>query len=268
MPILAVDIGNTHTHFGIAGADGVDCVRSLPTSELKTKANVLWEWAASSAFEPNRLEGLAFCSVVPDRTPDLVGFTRSVFPGKPTFQLTHESDLGFPIEYPEPSQIGQDRLANAVAAKAIFGAPAIVIDAGTAVTLDVITQTKGYEGGIIAPGLDVMRRYLHEQTALLPRFNSDFQLDSSIGRSTTEAMQIGCLIGFRGMIGSLVEAIQTELEERGEVDIQVIATGRSSKILDSKKDFPMKIVPDLTLRGLFEVFCLNEASAKWIEPDD
>ena len=236
MPILAVNIGNTNTQFGIVGPDCVEGARSLPTDELSRKRNTLWEWVASPRFEPARVDGLAFCSVVPERTPHLVGFARSVLPGKPAFQLTYEADLGIPITYPVPSQIGQDRLANAVAAHALFGTPVIVVDAGTAVTLDVITQAEGYEGGIIAPGVDVMRRYLHEQTALLPRFESKFELDSSIGRSTTEAMQIGCLIGFRGMVGSLIESIRSELTERGEVDIQVIATGRASETLDSKKD--------------------------------
>jgi type III pantothenate kinase len=262
MPILAVDIGNTNTHFGIVGPDGVQSAGSMPTGKLGTKANALVELIASPDFATNRIEGLAFCSVVPKRTPDLVGFARSFLPGKPAFQLTHEADLGIPISYPMPSQIGQDRLANVVGAQVLCGAPAIVIDMGTAVTLDVITQALGYEGGVIAPGIDGLRRALHEQTALLPRLKTDFRLGSAIGKSTTEAMQIGCLIGFRGMVGSLAEAIRSELEDRGEAEIRLIATGGASALLYSKDDSEIILVPDLTLRGLFEAFCLNEASAQ------
>ncbi len=75
-------------------------------------------------------------------------------------------------------------------------------------------------------------------------------------------MQIGCMIGFRGMVGSLVKAIRSELEGRGEAEIRLIATGGASALLNSKDDFEITFVPDLTLRGLFEAFCLNEASAQ------
>ncbi|RKX33519.1 MAG: type III pantothenate kinase [Verrucomicrobia bacterium] len=262
MPILAIDIGNTHTHFGIVSADGVQSADSMPTGELRSKANALVELIGSPDFATHRIEGLAFCSVVPKQTPGLVAFARSFLPGKPAFQLTHEADLGIPVTYPIPSQIGQDRLANVAAAQSLYGAPAIIIDMGTAVTLDVITRTMGYEGGVIAPGIDLLRRTLHEQTALLPSLETDFRLGSSIGRSTTEAMQIGCLIGFRGMVGSLVEAIRSELETRGEEQIHLIATGGASALLNSRDDSGITFSPNLTLRGLFEAFCLNEAPAK------
>jgi type III pantothenate kinase len=234
----------------------------MPTGELKADDNALISWAASPESGMERVEGLAFCSVVPERTPDLVWFAQSLLPGKPAFQLTYESELGVPITYPTPSQIGQDRLANVVAAQSLFGAPAIVIDTGTAVTLDVITRANGYEGGVIAPGIDVMRRYLHEQTALLPNLESEFRLGSSIGKSTIEAMQIGCLIGFRGMVDSLASAIRSELEGRGETKIHLIATGGTSSLLEPKDDSRVIFVRDLTLLGLFEAFNLNEASAK------
>jgi type III pantothenate kinase len=260
MPILAVDIGNTNTHFGIVGPDEVQNADSMPTAALAKKANPLVELITSPGFASHRIEGLAFCSVAPQQTPDLVAFARILLPGKPAFQLTHVADLGIPISYPTPSQIGQDRLANAVAAQALYGAPAIVIDMGTAVTLDVITQAQGYEGGVIAPGIDGLRHALHEQTALLPKLKPDFRLGRAIGKSTTEAMQIGCMIGFRGMVGSLVKAIRSELENRGEAGIRQIATGGASPLLNSKDDFEIIFVPDLTLRGLFEAFRLNRAS--------
>jgi len=257
MPILAVDIGNTRTHFGIVDTQGARSVRAIPTHELGTKNNSLDQWTTSPEFKADRIDGLAFCSVVPERNQDLKDLASSRLPGKPTFQLTHQAELGLPISYPIPGQIGQDRLANAIAAQVLFGTPAVVVDMGTAVTLDVITQEGGYEGGIIAPGVELMLRALHEQTALLPGLDADHQLEGSIGRSTEEAMQIGCLTGFRGMVDSLVEAVRTELEGRGESDIHLIATGGAFPLLHSEKNPGIIHVPDLTLRGLFEAFCRN-----------
>ena len=132
----------------------------------------------------------------------------------PVFQLTCDKKLGVPIGYPRPAEIGQDRLANAAGAHALFGTPAIVIDMGTAVTFDIVTKTHGYEGGIIAPGVEVMRRYLHEQTALLPKLDDSLQIDRAIGQSTIEAMRIGTVIGFGGMIQALLDGVLAEPEPR------------------------------------------------------
>jgi type III pantothenate kinase len=162
-----------------------------------------------------------------------------------------------PLSYPKPWEIGEDRLANAAGAQAFCGTPVIVIDLGTAVTFDIVTRSRGYEGGIIAPGLDVMRRYLHEQTALLPLLDDSLDVPSAIGQSTIEAMRIGTVIGMGGMIQALLAAVLAELSRRGESLPRVLVTGGTAALLEKTLQPPATIVPDLTLRGLAAAWRLN-----------
>jgi type III pantothenate kinase len=109
--------------------------------------------------------------------------------------VSHKITLGVGIDYPKPETIGADRLANAAAAVALYGSPAIVVDFGTAVTFDVISAAGDYAGGVIAPGLNAMTDYLHNRTALLPRVSLR-EPHRAIGRSTVEAMRSGAIHGY------------------------------------------------------------------------
>ncbi len=129
---------------------------------------------------------------------------------------------GVGIDYPQPNTIGPDRLANAVAARHRFGAPVVVVDFGTAVTFDVVDRAGNYVGGIIAPGLAAMTDYLHEKTALLPRI-SIREVKSPIGKSTEQAMLVGAVHGYRGLIRELIMELKRELKVRR---LPVVATGR------------------------------------------
>ena len=152
------------------------------------------------------------------------------------------------IDYPKPEQIGADRLANTVAAVAEFGGPAIVIDFGTAVTFDVASIAGDYLGGAIAPGTASLRDYLHRSTALLPEIQLT-EPHSAIGKSTEEAMQIGAVIGYRGLIREILSSIKTELGG----DPQIIATGGDSVLISAGMPEITHLCPDLTLRGILRV---------------
>ena len=117
---------------------------------------------------------------------------------------------GIGIDYPKPATIGADRLANAIAAHARFGAPVVVVDFGTAVTFDVVDAAANYTGGIIAPGLSAMTDYLHEKTALLPRIKIA-EPESVVGKNTRGAMLSGAVHGYRGLIAELVRQLKREL---------------------------------------------------------
>jgi len=255
--LLCIDIGNTHTHYGVVAHGQALFLRELPTRAIDHPVEGLSPILDRLTVEYPALEGAAFCSVVPaaaqllGRVFELHRFTR------PLFELTADKRLGVPISYPKPWEIGQDRLANAAGAQAFCGTPAIVIDLGTAVTFDIVTRSHGYEGGIIAPGLDVMRRYLHEQTALLPLLDDSLDVPSAIGRSTIEAMRIGTVIGMGGMIQVLLAAVLAELGRRGEPLPRVLATGGTAALLEKTLQPPATIVPDLTLRGLAAAWRLN-----------
>ncbi|HEU5080280.1 MAG TPA: type III pantothenate kinase [Opitutaceae bacterium] len=255
--LLAIDIGNTHTHFGLIepGAAAL-WMRHIPTATIDQVGGGM-ELEISKISAETTLQGIAFCSVVPGATQKLNNVFDGLGLGKKVFHLTHEKKLGVPISYPRPQEIGQDRLANAAGAKALGPIPAIVIDMGTAVTFDIVTQLGGYEGGIIAPGVEVMRRYLHEQTALLPLLDDSIDVPRAVGKSTIEAMRIGTVIGFGGMIQSLLDAVTAELSARGEPPSRVLATGGSADLLKKTLRTSFELVPDLTLRGLATAWQLN-----------
>lgn len=254
--LLCIDIGNTSTHYGVTGPNGALFMRHLPTKTIDDPAVGMGPECKKILAEHPTVKGVAFCSVVPDASQRLLDvFARGL--RVPHFQLTHEKKLGVPISYPRPAEIGQDRLANAAGAHALVGMPAIVIDMGTAVTFDIVTQSLGYEGGIIAPGVEVMRRYLHEQTALLPELDESIDVPRTIGKSTVEAMRIGTVIGFGGMIEALLDAVQGELAARGEKPPQILTTGGSAALLEKVLRTSHRVVPDITLRGLAAAWELN-----------
>jgi type III pantothenate kinase len=150
------------------------------------------------------------------------------------------------IDYPEPDTIGADRLANAVAVKHHFGAPAVVVDFGTAVTFDLVDKKGNYIGGIIAPGLNAMTDYLHEKTALLPRIVIR-EVTAVIGKNTEQAMLIGAVHGYRGLIRELVRNLKRALKCRR---LPVVATGGYARLISAKLPEVTAVQPLLTLEGL------------------
>jgi type III pantothenate kinase len=172
-------------------------------------------------------------------------------------ELTPKTVRGVGIDYPKPSSIGPDRLANAVAARNRFGAPVVVVDFGTAVTFDVVNRAGNYAGGIIAPGLAAMTDYLHEKTALLPRITIR-EIKTSVGKSTEQAMLIGAVHGYRGLVRELIAELKRELHVK---KLPVVATGGYAKLIASKLPEIFAVAPDLTLEGLRLVW-LASATAK------
>ena len=239
--VTLVDIGNTHTHVArTAGA------RIVQQTDLLTK-----DWfqpGGHKAFVkfvgPKRPAAIAVCSVVPRATPRLRKIARCW--RSALFELNARTVSQVGVDYPRPETIGPDRLANAVAARQRFGAPVVVVDFGTAVTFDVVDRRGAYVGGIIAPGLAAMTDYLHEKTALLPRIKIR-DVTQAIGKSTEEAMLIGAVHGYRGMVRELITEVRAQL---GASRLPVVATGGYAKLVASKLAEVTDIEPDLTLDGL------------------
>ena len=157
-----------------------------------------------------------------------------------------DQPAGVGVDYPKPGTIGPDRLANAIAAKEHFGGPAVVVDFGTAVTFDVVNAKGNYVGGIIAPGLAAMTDYLHEKTALLPKIKIR-EVKSAIGKSTEQAMLIGAVQGYRGLVRELIGELKHELRAK---NLPVVATGGYAKLIATKLPEISAVRPDLTLEGL------------------
>ncbi len=245
--LLCVDIGNTHTHLALHRDGVLSAQRDIPTPLIEDSVVGLRPLLSSDLLGSS---AIAFCSVVPTATPKLLAMAAAC--GLPAWQLTHHVQLGVPITYPHPAEIGQDRLANAAGAHVLApGRPAIVIDLGTAVTFDLITPSGGYEGGIIAPGPALVTRYLHERTAQLPLVTDlSSPIESVIGKSTSEAIRIGAVIGFTGLIQALLDAVLAEFALRGLPPAEVFLSGGAAEIVRDRLRQNARIVPDLALLGL------------------
>jgi type III pantothenate kinase len=240
--LLLFDIGNTNTHLGLADGRRVFKQADMPT----------FAWMAGGAdgrvkrfVGREKITGAALCSVVPRATPFVKKYVRAAWKVEPR-EVRASTIRGVGIDYPKPNSIGPDRLANAVAARQRFGAPVVVVDFGTAVTFDVVDARGNYVGGIIAPGLAAMTNYLHEKTALLPKIKIR-DIRTAIGKSTEQAMLVGAVHGYRGLVRELIAELKRELRVR---KLPVVATGGYAKLIAARLPEISATAPDLTLEGL------------------
>jgi type III pantothenate kinase len=252
--LLLFDIGNTNTHLGLANSRRVVKQADIPTAAWLNGAA---ESRVMKFIGGARLEGVALCSVVPRATPLVCRMAKRLW-RLPCLELTPKTLRGVGIDYPQPHTIGPDRLANAVAARHRFGAPAVVVDFGTAVTFDVVDRAGNYVGGIIAPGLAAMTDYLHEKTALLPRIRVR-EVQSPIGKSTEQAMLVGAVHGYRGLIRELVRELKCELKARR---LPVVATGGYASLIAAKLPEITAVDSLLTLEGLRLVWQFHQQESR------
>ncbi len=263
--ILLFDIGNTHTHLGLADKRRVRKRADILTDGWFDRRGQAW---LKDFIGPQTVDGAALCSVVPGATPLARRASESLIGTRPPrrrgvarvrnsktpqpggsfecLELNPQTVWGVGIDYPKPNSIGPDRLANAVAARQAYGAPVVVVDFGTAVTFDVVDKNGNYVGGIIAPGLAAMTDYLHEKTALLPRIKIR-EVKAVIGRNTEEAMLIGAVHGYRGLVHELIKELQQTLRCP---TLPVVATGGYAELIARRIPEITAVDPLLTLEGL------------------
>jgi type III pantothenate kinase len=252
--ILLFDIGNTHTHVGLANEKRVVRQADVPTRE--------WFGGHVAAqikkfVGAQKISGAALCSVVPRATPLAHKTVRALWRLK-ALELNAKTIRGVGIDYPQPASIGGDRLANSVAARQHFGAPVVVVGFGTAVAFDIVNAKGDYIGGIITPGLAAMTDYLHEKTALLPRIQIR-EIKSVVGKSTEQAMLVGAVHGYRGLIRELIGELKRELRVK---NLPVVATGGYAKLIAAKLPEISAVREDLTLEGLRLVFQMKNEELK------
>lgn len=244
MTVLLIDNSNGRTKFALAeGGDLAPEVRVLPTAEL-TEASV------SALLQDWHFHRVALCSVVP-RAAELLTHCLSL--KAPVLKISAAlADL--PVDfsaYPASATLGADRVVNVVAAAALFsGKPLMVLDAGTATTLDVVLPSAAgarprYIGGSIAPGLGTLASALHCATAQLPSIPLSLP-ERAVGRNTTEAMQSGCVLGYRGLLRELITAAETECG----TPMTLVATGGDAPLLAQLLPEIACVDPLLTLRGI------------------
>ena len=242
--ILLLDIGNTHTHLGWATPSRIRRTLDIKTSEVLAGrlSRPLQEWLGSEV--PDQA---ALCSVVPmairpaqKALKRLMGREAAVLGAD-----TLPRDL-LALRYPRPETLGTDRIANAIAARHLFGCPVIAVDFGTATTFDVVDADGAFIGGVIAPGISALADYLHEKTAQLPRIRLQ-EPRAAIGRNTVEAMRVGTMTGYRGLIREVLHGIQEQLGTSGT---RTVATGGYARQVARNLPEIGQIHPHLTLEGL------------------
>ena len=238
MKLIAVDVGNTSTAVGLWSDGRVSHVSHVDGNRAAA-------FAAAKALRAHGAERLAYVSVVPSADAAWRRFAQSL--GLPLVRVNHalfRAASGLKLDYPRPETIGADRLADAAAATDRYGAPVIVCDFGTAFTAAAVTRDRVWRGGVIAPGFPLMRDYLYERTAQLPRMKLGGRCPK-IGRSTEEAMRFGALVGYRGMVREIV----TTLARNFKTNFRLVATGGFAKWVLKDIGMPFAIDQTLTLHG-------------------
>ena len=241
---LLVDISNSYAKFAFASTRRVSTPARVATSELSSGV-------VSGFLAQRNARKVIVSSVVPAKNSAI---SRAAIKKAKVIWLDWKLKLGVEIDYPKPQSIGADRLANAAAVSELYGFPAIVVDFGTAVTFDVVSEQRTYIGGVIAPGLEAMTHFLYQRTALLPRLSLK-EPHRAVGKSTVEAMRSGAIFGYRGLVREILAQIRAEQFSRKKV--VVVATGGYARLIASHLPEVAVINPQLTLEGLRIVGNLN-----------
>ena len=245
--LLAVDVGNTHTVLGLFEGEERRADWRIPTRRDTTvdELGVLFRALLREAgLAQLRLEGMIVSSVVPGLNDILSRTGRTVF-GLEPLMVEPGIKTGMPILYDNPAEVGADRIVTALAAKARYGAPVIVLDFGTATTFDVVGFRGEYLGGAIAPGLRISADALFEKAARLSRVDLR-EPARVIGRNTEESVRAGLFHGYASRVEGLVRRIRDELG----APAPVVATGGLAPVFEKALGFLDAVDPGLTLEGL------------------
>lgn len=245
--LLALDAGNTNVTAALF--EGRRLVRQYRfiTDAKAPAARLAKSLVAGAGSFRKRITACVVGSVVPPLDGKLRASVVSAFGVRPVF-VTPKSKLGMRLKVKTPGQVGADRILNAVAAKELYGGPAVVIDFGTATTFDCVSRSGDYLGGAILPGPNMAAWALHARTAKLPLVPVR-RPRRAIGRDTVECIQAGLYFGYLGMIDNVLSLTVAELHAAGEGRARVVATGGLAGLFAA--DMPRCAqAPDLTLEGL------------------
>ncbi len=257
--LLAIDIGNTNVHLGLwQGNKWLISwrARTVPDKMPDEYAVLLHSFLESSDLTYRAVTGVVISSVVPRLTISFVELVQRYIHVEPLV-VTHKTDTGVRVEIDQPEQAGADRIVNSAAVVALYGAPAIVIDFGTATTFDIVSADGAYRGGAIAPGINVSQDALVSHTARLHKVDLA-PPPCVIGTNTIHAMQSGIFLGYVAMIEGMVARLKTAMNDDR---VKVIATGGLAGLFDENTDVIDLIAPELTLEGLRIIYERNQPKA-------
>jgi len=252
--LLAIEQGNTNTLFAVHdGTEWVAQWRTATESSRTADEYAVWlsQLLTMRGLEIGRLDGCIISSVVPQSIFNLRNLSRRYLNVEPLV-IGDNVDLGIAVRILKPSEAGADRLVNAIGAHLAYPGDLIIIDSGTATTFDVVAADGAFEGGVIAPGINLSLQALHEAAAMLPRIAIQ-RPERVIGKDTVSNMQSGVFWGYVALIEGLVARIKAEWGR----PMTVIGTGGVASLFEGATDSIDRFDPDLTIRGLLEIWRRN-----------
>ena len=240
--LLAIDVGNTQTVFGLYDGERLAEHRRIATESQRTGDELAV--LLRSLLELESVDGICLSSTVPVLVRAYEEVASAV--GVPILVVDTGTKTGISLKHDAPRDVGPDRVVNAVAAKERYGAPCIVVDFGTSTNFDVVSAEGEYVGGVLAPGIEVSMDALFARAARLVKV--DFvEPPSPIGKTTATALQSGLVYGFAGQVDGIVERIRAEL---GDGAAPVVATGGLAELIAPHARTIERVDPYLTLEGL------------------
>ncbi len=255
--LLAIEQGNTNTLFAVHdGESWIAQWRAATDSSRTADEYAVWlsQLLHMAGLQFGVLDSCIISSVVPQSIFNLRNLARRYLHVEPLV-IGENAELGIQVRIDKPSEAGADRLVNALGAHIVYPGDLIVIDSGTATTFDVIAADGGFEGGVIAPGINLSMEALHSAAAKLPRVAIQ-KPQRVVGTDTVGAMQSGVFWGYVALIEGLIARIKAERDK----SMTVIATGGVASLFHGATTAIDHFDPDLTIRGLLEIHRRNTAA--------
>lgn len=254
--IFVFDVGNTNTVLGVFKEEKLIYHWRISTDRHKTEDEygmLIKDLFTHKGLHFDNIDGIIISSVVPPIMFALERMCFNYFNKKPFIIGSDQIDAGLKMRYPNPKEIGADRIVNAVGAIKEYGSPLVIIDFGTATTYCYINEHSEYVGGAIAPGVSISTEALYARAAKLPRIEI-VAPHSVVGSSTVEAMQSGIFYGYVGQVDEVV----TRIKEQAVQEPIVIATGGLATLIGEESKTINYVDSYLTLKGLYLIYKRNE----------
>lgn len=252
--LLAIEQGNTNTLFAVHnGTEWIAQWRAATEANRTADEYAVWltQLLHMHGLVFADLDGCIISSVVPQSIFNLRNLSRRYMSLEPLV-IGENAELGIEVRIAKPSEAGADRLVNAIGAHLMYPGDLLLIDSGTATTFDVVSADGAFEGGLIAPGINLSLQALHEAAAKLPRIAIQ-KPERVIGKDTVAAMQSGVFWGYISLIEGLVDRIKTEWGK----PLTVVGTGGVASLFEGATTSIDRFDPDLTIRGLLEIWRRN-----------
>jgi len=255
LPLLAVDVGNTQTVFGLF--DGERLIAQFRVGTDRSHTGDELAVMIRAFVDMTTLDGIALCSSVPQLVHEYEFFAER-WAKTELLVLGPGVSTGMVVRYDDPREVGPDRIANAIAARERYGTPAVVVDFGTSTNFDVVSAAGEFAGGVLAPGIEISMDALFARAARLPKVPFEAP-ERVISQTTVAALQSGLVYGFAGQVDAIVGRIRGELEALGA---PVIATGGLAELIAPHSATITTVDPELTLQGLRFVWERNVAAPR------